>query len=271
MDFKMTEISNDLIESLKTMGLAEYEAKVYSALVLFERAEVKRIYEYLGVPKPSVYQSLKSLMDKGIVMRVSSKPAIYRAVPPKIALRNLIEVHKNAEKNALEELEQLEKINMETESAEIIWTLFGENNVEHSMEELIGKAQKSIKLILPEDYMNFLSFVNDSDLNIELLMFGKDTSIARRYGLNNLSVHDGSEIDISDFGKLSKYLVNLPLPPEQYSKFILILIDDEEFMYVPPYPGMTKSGITSKNPYLIGFISILFGAVWEYTPEVQLE
>ncbi|WP_414470161.1 TrmB family transcriptional regulator [Methanobacterium sp. ACI-7] len=267
----MTEISKDLIDSLKTMGLAEYEAKVYSALVLFERAEVKMVYEYLGVPKPSVYQSLKGLMDKGLVMRVSSKPAIYRAVPPRIALRNLIKVHKNAEKNALQELEQLEKSNMETESAEIIWTLFGENNVEHSMEELIGKAQNSLKLVLPSDYINLISFISDNDLEIELLMFGKDKGIASRYGLNNLSVHDGNEIDISDFGKLSKYLVNLPLPPEQYSKFILILIDDEEFMYVPPYPGKTKSGITSRNPYLIGFVSILFGAVWEYTPEVELE
>ena len=168
----MSEISTNLIESLKTMGLAEYEAKVYSTLVLFERAEVKRIYEYLNVPKPSVYQSLKSLMDKGLVMRVSSKPAIYRAVPPKIALRSLIEVHKNAEKSALEELENLEKSNLESEDSEIIWTLFGENNVEHSMEELMLKAQKSLKLILPVEYMNFLSFTSGKDLKIQLLMFG---------------------------------------------------------------------------------------------------
>ncbi|MGB9936498.1 MAG: TrmB family transcriptional regulator [Methanobacterium sp.] len=267
----MTEISNDLIESLKIMGLVEYEAKVYSALVLFERAEVKKIYEYLGVPKPSVYQSLKGLMDKGIVMRVSSKPAIYRAVPPKIALRNLIEVHKNAEKNAIAELKRLEASSMETEAAEIIWTLFGENNVEHSMEELIAKAKISIKLILPLEYMSFLSFVNNKDLVIELLMFGKDKGIGDRYGLTNLKVHDGREIDFSDFGKLSKYLVNLPLPQEQYSKFILVLIDDDEFMYVPPYPGKTKSGLTSRNPYLIGFVNTLFGAVWDYTPKVELE
>ncbi len=267
----MNEISTNLIESLKTMGLAEYEAKVYSTLVLFERAEVKRIYEYLNVPKPSVYQSLKGLMDKGLVMMVSSKPAIYRAVPPKIALKHLIEVHRNAERSALEELEQLEKSNLETEDSEIIWTLFGENNVEHSMEELICKAQKSMKLILPAEYMDFLSLINNKDLKIELLIFGKDTSIARRYNLKNLSVHNGHEIDVLDFGDLSKYLTNLPLPPEQYTKSIFIFIDDNEFMFVPPYPGKTKSGITSKNPYLIGLVNIIAGAVWEHTPEVPLE
>ena len=96
----MTEISNNLVESLKIMGLTEYEAKVYSVLVLFDRAEAKKIYEYLGMPKPSVYQSLKGLMDKGLVMLVSSKPAIYRAVSPKIAIKHLSEVHENAKKTA---------------------------------------------------------------------------------------------------------------------------------------------------------------------------
>ncbi len=267
----MNEISTNLIESLKTMGLAEYEAKVYSTLVLFERAEVKRIYEYLNVPKPSVYQSLKGLMDKGLVMMVSSKPAIYRAVPPKIALRHLIDIHRTAERNALEELEYLEKSNLETEDSEIIWTLFGENNVEHSMEELICKAQNSMKLILPAEYMDFLSFVSDKELKIELLIFGKDTSIASRYKLKNLTVHNGHEIDVLDLGDLSKYLANLPLPPEQYTKSIFIFIDNNEFMFVPPYPGKTKSGITSKNLYLIGLVNIIAGAVWEHTPEVPLE
>ena len=267
----MDEISTTLIDSLKTMGLAEYEAKVYSTLVLFERAEVKRIYEYLNVPKPSVYQSLKGLMDKGLVMMVSSKPAIYRAVPPKIALRHLIEIHKNAEKSAFEELKRLEKSNMETENHDIIWTLFGGNNVEHSIEELLCKAKKSMKLILPAEYMDFLSFVSNKDLKIDLLMFGNDISVVNRYNLKNITVHDANGIDVSDFGDLSKYLAYLPLPPEQYSKSIFVFIDNEEFMYVPPYPGKTKSGITSKNPYLIGLISILSSAIWEHTPEIALK
>ena len=159
----MSELSIKLIESLKTMGLAEYEAKVYSTLVLFERAEVKRIYEYLNIPKPSVYQSLKGLMDKGLVMMVSSKPAIYKAVPPRIALRSLIRIREDAKKIALEELERIEKSNIEIEDSYIIWTLFGENNVEHSMEELMCKAQKSMKLVLPEEYLNYLSFASNKD------------------------------------------------------------------------------------------------------------
>ncbi len=105
----LPKISATLIESLKTLGLTEYEAKVYSGLVQFDQAEVKQIYEYLEIPKPSVYQSLKTLTDKGLVQIVSSRPAIYRATPPKIALRHMTDVHRKAEDDAMLELEELEK------------------------------------------------------------------------------------------------------------------------------------------------------------------
>jgi predicted DNA-binding transcriptional regulator len=267
----MSKISTNLIESLKTMGLTEYEAKVYSALVLFERAEVKKIYEYLNMPKPSVYQSLKGLMDKGLVMLVSSKPAIYRAIPPKIAIKHLLEVHKNAEENALLELEHLEKSSVETESPDIIWTLFGQNNVELSLEELICKVKKSMKLVLPDDYIDLLSFLEGKNIEIKLLMFGKDASIATRYGLKNLTVHDAYGMDTSDFGIIHNYFKELPMSPKQLSKLILVSIDNEEFVYIRPFPGKTKTGINTKNHHFIGLMNIAFSIIWDHTPEVPLE
>lgn len=266
----MNEISNKLIESLKIMGLAEYEAKVYATLVLFGRSEVKRIYEYLNVPKPSVYQSLKSLMNKGLVTMVSSRPAIYRAIPPEIALKHLIGIQVDAEKNALQELAKLENSSNEIEDINIIWTLFGENNVEHTMEELMIKARKSIKLALPTEYLNYLSFCK-KDLEIELLVFTEDVSNVRDYNFSNITVHDGLEIDFSGFGDLYDYLVQIALPNKQYTKTIFIYIDDEELMYVPPYPEKTKPGITSKNPYLARLVNTIFGLIYEKTPELSLE
>lgn len=266
----MVKISNELVESLKIMGLTEYEAKVYSALVMYNRAEVKPIYEYLNIPKPSVYQSLKSLVDKGLVMIVNSKPAIYRAIPPKIALRHLIEIHENAEKSALKELELLENNILETEDPNIIWTLFGDNNVEHSMEELIGKAEKDMKVVLPAEYVDYLKFVKDKDLKIELIMFGEDPKIAKSHGLKNLTAHNAFKLDFNNFGVLPKYFLDYPLNAEQISKLILVTIDDDEFLYIPPFIG-TKSGVTSKNPHFIGLLSLVFNAVWDHTPEVNLD
>jgi len=266
----MNELDANLIESLKTMGLTEYEAKVYSALVLFHRSEVKQIYEYLNIPMPSVYQSLKKLTYNGLAQVVNAKPAIYRATPPEIAIRHMTEVYQKAEKNALSVLEDLEKKSVKRENPDVIWTLFGEENVEHNMEELITKARKSMKLVLPTNYLDYLEFAREKDVRIELLIFTRDTSLVKHYGLENVTVHDASAIDLSDFGVLSDYIESLPLSPHQYSDLILIMVDDEDFMYIPPIPGPIKSGITSKNLFTIGFVNSIFDAVYEHTPEVKL-
>lgn len=82
-----------------------------------------------------------------------------------------------------------------------------------------------------------------------------------------MTVHDASAIDLSDFGVLSDYIESLPLSPHQYSDLILIMVDDEDFMYIPPIPGPIKSGITSKNLFTIGFVNSIFDAVYEHTPK----
>lgn len=264
----MKTISAELIESLKTLGLTEYEAKVYSALVLFERTEVKQIYEYLDAPKPSVYQSLKTLMDKGLVQVVNAKPAVYRATPPKIALKHMTEIHKNAETIALKELEELEQSRVEDESPDVLWTLYGTESIEHNMEELLGKVKGSVRLILPDHYLDYLELLRDRDVEVNLIAFGKDSSLAEKYGLRHATVHDALKVDLSDFASIAQYFSRLPVPPENFTKFIMILVDDSEFMYIPPLPGKTKTGLTSMNPMIVALIGIIFGAIWDHSPEV---
>lgn len=262
----MKVISNGLVESLKTLGLTEYEAKVYSALVLFDRAEVKQVYEYLDAPKPSVYQSLRSLMDKGLVQVLSSKPAIYRATPPKIAIKHMTEVHKKAEDMAMLELEELEKSQVENDYPDVLWTLYGDENVEHKVEELLGKAKKSAKLLLPDDFLRYLEILRGKDIQVDLIVFGEaSVSAARQHGLKNARVHNASNMDFKDLMPLMKYFKEIPLPADRFAQFIFIAVDGEEFVYIPPLPAETRSGITSKNPFVLSLTSIVFSIIWERT------
>ena len=267
----MKSISNSLVESLKTLGLTEYEAKVYSALVLFDRTEVKQIYEYLDAPKPSVYQSLKTLTDKGLVQVVNAKPAIYRALPPKIALKHMTEIHRKAEDTALLELDELERSRVKPEMPDGLWTLYGNESVEHSIEELLGKAAKSLKLILPDGYLHYLELLRNRDVSVNLVMYGADASIQERYGLKYATIHNVMEINLADFASLLKYFAQLPVQGEQLNNFILVVVDDQEFLYIPPIPSANKSGITSKSPFVLSLVSIVFGAIWEHTPVVYPE
>jgi sugar-specific transcriptional regulator TrmB len=262
----MKPISNELIESLKTLGLTEYEAKVYSALVMFDRAEVKQIYEYLDAPKPSVYQSLRSLTDKGLVQVVNAKPAIYRATPPKIAISHMMDAHKKAEGTALRDLEELEKNRVESDYPDVLWTLYGDENVEHKIEELLGKARKSVKLLLPDEFLHYLELLREKDIVVDLIVFGDSSkTVARRYGLKRARVHNAFNMDLSDLAPLMRYLREIPLPADRIDKFIMVSVDDEEFMYIPPIPYQTKSGITSRNPFVLSLSSVIFSIIRDHT------
>ena len=56
-----------LVEALKSFGLSEYEAKVLLALIAKGELTVKEVAEFSGVPRTSVYDVIKSLMEKGLV------------------------------------------------------------------------------------------------------------------------------------------------------------------------------------------------------------
>jgi predicted transcriptional regulator len=260
----MKAISNGLVESLKTLGLTEYEAKVYSALVMFDRAEVKQVYEYLDAPKPSVYQSLRSLTDKGLVQVVNAKPALYKATPPKIAIKHMMEAHRKAEDKALQELEDLEKSRVESDYPDVLWTLYGNENVEHKMEELLGKAKSSLKILFPREYLHYLDMLRGKDIPIDLMVFGSDAkAIAETYGLKQVTIHDATSMDFTDLRALLKYFEGFPLPSDKFDKFLLVAVDNEEFMYIPPLPGPVKSGITSSNPFVLALVSTVFHVFWD--------
>ncbi|MGA9140187.1 MAG: helix-turn-helix domain-containing protein [Methanocella sp.] len=260
----MSVISGTLIESLKTLGLTEYEAKVYSALVMFDKAEAKQIYEYLEIPKPSVYQSLKTLTDKGLVQIMSARPAVYRATPPKIALRHMTEVHRKAEDVAILELDELEKSRISQDYPNVLWTLFGRENVEHKLEEMLEGASRSVKAVLPGEYIVYLGLVVGRGYPIDVLTFGPDNVAMIKDAFPEVHVHDASTIDIRGLEPLLAKFASMPVSPEQFRHALGVLADDKEMMWIPPVPD-AMTGITSENPMAVSLMNIVFSIIWERT------
>jgi len=265
----MKPISSNLIEPLKTLGLTEYEAKVYAALVRFDKAEARQVYEYLDAPRPGVYQSLKTLTDKGLVQVLNAKPAIYRAVPPKIALKRMIEMHKEAESQALRELEKMEKDRVTPRMPDVLWTLYGERSIENSLEEVLGSTKRSVRVLASNEMLGHLDILDGRDVAVDLIVFGADPSVPARHGLKRVRMHDFTGINVED---LKPFLAYLPdwFPPEDLSRLILVLRDDEEFLYIPPIPAPAPSGLTSRNPFIIALGNMIFSIIWDRTPPIAL-
>ncbi len=180
----------------------------------------------------------------------------------------MTDVHKKAESVALKELEGLEKDRVEQEIPDVFWTLYGDKNVEYSIEELLGKAKRSLRLILPDRYEKYLELLRNRDLDLELIIYGDDPAIKARYGLKHATVHNAKRLDFTDFKPLMKYIARLPLQDEQATNFFIVCVDSLEFMYVPPLPGNTRSGLATKNPFVLSLANMIFDAIWEHTPVI---
>jgi sugar-specific transcriptional regulator TrmB len=70
------------IEKLKHVGLTEYEAKVYMALLNTHLSTATKASEKSGVPRTKIYSVLESLKDKGWVRVCSGVPLLFKAIEP---------------------------------------------------------------------------------------------------------------------------------------------------------------------------------------------
>ena len=142
----MRTIPATLVKALNNLGLSNYEASVYAALVLFDNAEAKEIIEFLGISKPSVYEALDHLEEMGLAVKRITKPARYSAISPDMAIDLLMDNHRKAADQALEALRALEKEKVHTDKEDALWTIYGDKNIEYKIRELFGKAKTADQL-----------------------------------------------------------------------------------------------------------------------------
>jgi sugar-specific transcriptional regulator TrmB len=71
-----------VIEKLKRVGLTEYEAKAYLALVNVHLSTATQVSDKSGVPRTKTYATLESLAQKGWVRVMSGVPLLFKAVDP---------------------------------------------------------------------------------------------------------------------------------------------------------------------------------------------
>ncbi|MEM7819186.1 MAG: helix-turn-helix domain-containing protein [Candidatus Aenigmatarchaeota archaeon] len=81
----------ELLEIFKEFGLSEYETKVYSALLFLGSSKVGKISKVSKVPQSKIYGVLEELTQKELVEIFDGRPKEFKAVPPKIAFKNLLE------------------------------------------------------------------------------------------------------------------------------------------------------------------------------------
>jgi HTH-type transcriptional regulator, sugar sensing transcriptional regulator len=263
----MQNIPGTLIASLIDLGLSNYEARTYAALVLFDVTEVKELVDFLGISKPSVYAGLDKLAEMGLAVKRTSKPAMYSPIQPEIAIKILMGRHKTSADIALKELRKLEHEKIYKERSDAVWTVYGDSNINFKIQSMIRNARHSIEGTMAERYLPFLEGVTMKKIALKLVVLSEDHHL-----INELKQQfPGQNHEITVLS-LKNIVAHLPVlfggvnDPENFIKLensLQLIVDDRELLSIPPISCTNVTGMNTTNKAMILHTRAMSNALWE--------
>jgi len=137
-------------------GLSEYEAKVYLALIDLGVAGARKLSLTCEVPRSKVYNTLKKLIEQGLVMEVPGRPKSFMAVAPDVSLKPIfLLVKKRAEEfesllRTLTEAYRRRRERVVPRKVDV-WTIRGRRRILERMRRLLLDARRSVEIVTNEN------------------------------------------------------------------------------------------------------------------------
>ena len=138
-----------VIECLKSLGLTKYEALVYIALLKVVSATASEIHEISSVPRASVYPVLDQLQEKKLISVARSTPKRFAALSPEEGVAIMMSRIEHDAADAREILSAIhrEPIRNEQKCEELIWNVYGIENIRTKLTDIITTASSDIRII----------------------------------------------------------------------------------------------------------------------------
>jgi Cd2+/Zn2+-exporting ATPase len=167
---------SDLTEELTAIGLTEYEAKVYLALLQEHPATGYQLSKLSGVPRSMVYEALKRLHGRGAALEaIEGRTTLYRPLPPE----TLLAQHEAEYKRLVSDLhEGLSALYTQTPD-DRVWSLSGRETILAYARQMLHEAEHDLYLVLTDEDLEALRIEIEAacarNLNISILLTGAAT------------------------------------------------------------------------------------------------
>jgi HTH-type transcriptional regulator, sugar sensing transcriptional regulator len=159
---------------LQALGLTEYEARAYVALLSLGRAQPAKIARHSKIPRPKVYETLERLEARGLATRTQVSPLEYAP----LSMREYLARSRREFDGRLEDLERA-LVRLTPEPApEAVYPLRGEAAVLGLIEDLILNARRSLHLAGPETMLDTLEARAGRGVSISKAVLKNQPSIA---------------------------------------------------------------------------------------------
>jgi len=188
----------EIINSLRNIGLNQYEARAYHALTSFGSSTAGELSEVADLPRPRVYDVLRGLQDKGFVVLKPGRPVKYASLPLIEALKTLRKQRENDLASDLTRIEGVGKslfLKLKPSQAgkgevdELVWTLKGKQAIYSKLAAMISGAKENVVISsTPEGVMS------------KIKAAAKELDSAKARGVK---IHVVSPISASEVSKLA--------------------------------------------------------------------
>ncbi len=146
-------IQQQKIKTLMDLGLTLQESKIYCALVKIGPTRVSKISKTSQISRADAYRTAKKLERLGLIEKIISKPVVYDAVEPKVAINFLLDCKlKNFEEvklksySLLKDLEKKVKNKPHEKQDETIWIPSKQALIER-IKQSVDKTQRTIEIL----------------------------------------------------------------------------------------------------------------------------
>ncbi|MBN1883209.1 MAG: TrmB family transcriptional regulator [Deltaproteobacteria bacterium] len=146
---------NELEEArfyLERLGLTQYEAKVYLALLAEHPATAYTISRHSRVPHSRVYEVARRLIAKDLVIQSDTDPERFSPIPPDDLIDKLVMDHDRAVEGLKDQLEQISF----RSDFEPVWTVPGRDEAIEKAREIIATATERIYIGIWDEEMKEL-------------------------------------------------------------------------------------------------------------------
>jgi sugar-specific transcriptional regulator TrmB len=219
-----------LLSDLMALGLTEYEAKVYLALLKESPANGYQLSKKTGVPRSMVYEALGRLHARGAVLKSGDeRTTIYRPLPPGQLLERYDRQHRQLIDNLEEGLTEI----FDSRSEESLWSISGEAAIYSYASQMIQKAKGEIYLVLSDEALEQLQqeilSACDQGISVGALLTGQG-----ELDCDQVSHHPPEESEIQGL-----------------EHTLVVVVDGQECLITNLERDMTATVTTSKNLVLI--------------------
>ncbi|MFH1056594.1 MAG: helix-turn-helix domain-containing protein [Candidatus Micrarchaeota archaeon] len=229
----------DILNSLRQLGLNQYEAKSYYALANFGVHTAGELAERAELPRPRIYDVLTELQGKGFVVIQHGRPVKYAALPIVEAIKTLKKQRQTSLEEELEKMGEIgdvlaQKIKTQPTSAqaaeETIWTLKGRETIYSKIASMLANAKKHVAIATDERGWARKSKVH-----------GKELEKALKRGA-----------EVSVFSPVPSIGLSLPHVQKELPSR-MVLSDDQALLFLSPKEAKAEEEIALwvKNPHFV--------------------